>query len=269
MLSLLKIEWLKVKSYRTFWILFGVFFLLFPLTFYFSGAKFMENVSDSTDQANTIKTIVGAPFVFPKVWHSASWFGGMFFIILGMLFVLLITNEVHYRTHRQNIIDGLSRTEFILAKFSVMISLVLLSTVMVFLTGLFAGLVFSKSGSTASLFDQLYFVGYFALMATLYLTVAFLIAILVKRTGLAIIIYFAFVVFVDNLLWLALTFKDSQMGYFLPLESADSLVPNPFKPKMMERRKISDLSLIITASAYITAFTYAILEYFKRSDLKT
>ncbi len=49
-------------------------------------------------------------------------------MILGMLFILLITNEVQYRTHRQNIIDGWSRTNFILAKFSVMIAFVVVAT---------------------------------------------------------------------------------------------------------------------------------------------
>jgi hypothetical protein len=106
-------------------------------------------------------------------------------------------------------------------------------------------------------------------MAALYLNVAFLISILIKRTGLAIIIYFTFVCIVDNLLWVVLTLKDSQLGYFLPLEAADSLVPNPFKPAMMEKRTVSDLSLLITAFCYLVCFGYILLNSFKRSDLKT
>ncbi|MGO8055631.1 hypothetical protein, partial [Rhizobium leguminosarum] len=106
-------------------------------------------------------------------------------------------------------------------------------------------------------------------MAALYLIVAFLVAILIKRTGLSIIIYFTFVCIVDNLLWVLLTVKDTQLGYFLPLEAADSLVPNPFKPKMMEKRTVSDLSLLITAAGYLVVFGYIILSNFKRTDLKT
>ena len=73
------------------------------------------------------------------------------------------------------------------------------------------------------------YLGYFALMATVYLVVAFLVAILVKRTGLSIIIYFVLVVILDNLLWLGFTLKESQLGYYMPLEAVDSLIPNPFK----------------------------------------
>ena len=58
-------------------------------------------------------------------------------------------------------------------------------------------------------------------------------------------------------------------GYFLPLESVDSLVVNPFKPAMMERRTMPDHALIIAAFAYILLFVYIIISYFKKTDLKT
>jgi len=63
-------------------------------------------------------------------------------------------------------------------------------------------------------FKGIKYIGYFALIATVYLMVAFLVAILVKRIGLSIIIYFVLVVIFDSLLWLGLTFKQSQVGYF-------------------------------------------------------
>ena len=107
MFSLFKIEWLKIKTYRTFWILFLGFLVFYPVAFYFSAYKFMERFSDTaTMQEQLLKSMMDAPFIFPKVWLAASWMGGMFFILIGMLFILLITNEVQYRTHRQNIIDG-------------------------------------------------------------------------------------------------------------------------------------------------------------------
>ena len=229
----------------------------------------METINTKNDASTMITAILGSPFVFPKVWHSASWFGGLFFIIVGMLFILLITNEVQYRTHRQNIIDGWSRTDFILAKFYVMLIFISIATIVVFLSGLIVGAVLTPSNSTTGILEGIKYIGYFAVMAALYLIVAFLIAILIKRTGLSIIIYFTFVCIVDNLLWVVLTLKDSQLGYFLPLEAADSLVPNPFKPAMMEKRQVSDVSLLFTALIYLSVFGYIILNSFKRTDLKT
>ncbi len=266
MIELFKIEWLKIKTYRTFWVLFVTFLLMYPLTFYFSASKFMEHKSaDMKEQM--LKSFLGLPFTFPKVWHSASWFGGLFFVMIGMLFILLITNEVQYRTHRQNIIDGWSRMDFLKAKLSVMVFFILVSTIIVFASGLIVGLVFSDNKS--NLFEGIYYVGYFALMAALYLAVAFLTAILVKRTGLSIIIYFAIVCIADNLLWLVFTLKDSQLGYFMPLEAADSLVPNPFKPGLLEKRTVADTSLIAAVICYVTVFTFIIINYFRKTDLKT
>lgn len=266
MTRLFAIEWMKVKTYRTFWILFGAFLLLYPLTMYYSAKKVMESTG-SDMESQMMKALIGGPYVFPKVWHTSAWFGGLFFIMIGMLFILLITNEVQYRTHRQNIIDGWSRLDFLKAKFTMMLFLVITSSLLVLVCGLSVGLIYSPAG--ASISDGIYYVGYFALMATMYLMVAFLIGILVKRTGLSIIVYFAFVCIVDNLLWLMLTMRDNQVGYFLPLETADSLVPNPFKPSSLEKRTVSDSPLIIGALAYITLFGYAIKSYFDRIDLKT
>ncbi len=266
MLNLFKIEWIKIKSYRTFWVLFLAFLIFYPVAFYFSASKYMET-RDLSLQENALKAFLNVPFIFPKVWHAAAWFGGLFFVIIGMLFILLITNEVQYRTHRQNIIDGWSRGDFLKAKFSLLLFFVIISTGLVFLCGLLVGLSFSPANT--NIFEGVQYVGYFALMAVLYLMVAYLVAIFVKRTGLSIIIYFAIVCIVDNTLWLVLTLNNSQIGYFMPLEAADSLVTNPFKPAIMERRTVSDYTLIVAAVIYISVYGYAIINYFRKADLKT
>ena len=268
MLNLFKIEWLKIRTYRTFWVLFGGFLVFFPLAFYLSANKYMETMQNTKSlEENLLKALLDAPFVFPKVWLAASWMGGLFFVLIGMLFILLITNEVQYRTHRQNIIDGWSRMDFLKAKFSLLIFFVLVSTLLIFLMGFTVGAIYSTSLN--KMFEGVNYVGYFALMATLYLVLAFLVAILIKRTGLSIIIYFAIVCIVDNVLWLIFTLKGSQLGYYMPLEAVDSLVPNPFKPKMMERRTTEDYTLIIAACVYIVAYGYIIINYFRKTDLKT
>ncbi len=268
MLNLFKIEWLKIKTYRTFWVLFAGFIIFYPATFYLVAYKYMNLMSSSkTFEEKVLKTLVEPPFIFPKVWHAAGWMGGLFFIVIGMLFILLITNEVQYRTHRQNIIDGWSRMDFLKAKFLVLIFFVAMSTLLVFIMGLIVGKAFSVPG--ADMFQNVHMVGYFALMATLYLMLAFMIAILIKRTGLSIIIYFTIVCIVDNILWLIFYAKESQLAYFMPLEAVDSLLPNPFNPKLLEKRTVADYTLIIAAFTYIAAYVCIIITYFRKTDLKT
>ncbi|MGG9960323.1 ABC transporter permease [Ferruginibacter sp. SUN106] len=266
MFNLFKIEWLKIKTYRTFWVLYLSYMLFTPLFIIFVAYKFMSTKYSNFEEM-TLKALAGTPFIFPKIWHSTTYFSGLFFIVLAMLFILLITNEVQYRTHRQNIIDGWSRLDFIKAKFSLLIFFVLSAAVITFLTALIIGFTYSPSG--ADIIGGLKYIGYFILMSTIYLVVAFLVAILVKRTGLSIIIYFVLVVILDNLLWLGLTFKQSQVGYFLPLETVDSLIPNPFKPAAFESRTVSDMALMISAAIYLAAYIYTIVRYFRTTDLKT
>lgn len=265
MLRLLHIEWLKVRTYKTFWLLFLGFIISYPATFYLMAQKITE-ATKNDPKAKFLKGMITDPFTFPGVWLSSAYFGGLFFLLLGMLFILLVTNEVQYRTHRQNIIDGWSRTDYLLAKLQVMVVFVLIASVLVFVAGYVVGKTYSPA--TADYKNQIYFVAYFVLMATVYMMVAFLMAITVKRTGLAIILYFALVTIVDNFAWLILTMKNSQAGYYLPLECTDSLVPNPFKPKLLEQRKVADSNLIYTALGYIAVFSAIITIYFKRVDLK-
>ena len=254
-----------MKTYRTFWVLLGGFAVSFIAIFYFIANRFMA--SSESHQEEMAKKLFGNPFAFPKVWLTSSWFGGIFFVIVGMLFILLITNEVQYKTHRQNIIDGWSRFDFLKAKFTMLIFLTIVSTIVVLIAGLLVGAASTPANESYSFFGEFYYIGYFILMVVAYLMVAFVIAILIKRTGLSIIIYFGFVFIIDNLLWILLTYKHSQVGYFLPLESTDSLVHNPFNT-IFQYRTVSDLSLIITALAYITLFGVFITNYFKRIDLK-
>lgn len=269
MLKLFKIEWLKIRSYRAFWVLFVAFVAFFPLTFIIVAKKYTEETAVKSTESAIISQVFGSPFYFPKVWHTVSWFGGMFFIIIGMLFILLITNEVQFRTQRQNIIDGWSRMEFLLAKSTLLIFFVLVATTLVFVSGLAVGFIYTPSNSWYGPMEGIHFLGYFVLMAIEYLMVAFVIGILIKRTGLAIIIYFAIVFIVDNILWGLLTFRNSQIGYLLPLQITDTLVPFPFNPGNLTRRTLTDSTLVIGTFAYFALFGYLISNYFKKADIKT
>ncbi len=269
MLQLFKIEWLKIRSYRAFWVLFGAFLILYPTTFFIVAKKYTEEMSGKTAESAIISQVFGSPFFYPKIWHTASWFGGMFFIIIGMLFILLITNEVQYRTQRQNIIDGWSRMQFLLAKSTLLIFFVLTATLLVFASALLVGFIYTPKNSWYGPFEGIQYLWYFVLMAIEYLMVAFLIGILIKRTGLAIIVYFGFVFIVDNILWGLLTFRNSQIGYLLPLQITDTLVPFPFDAGGLNRRTLANSTLVIGAFAYFALFAFLISNYFKKADIKT
>ena len=57
MLRLFGIEWMKVKTYRAFWVLFGTFVVLFPVTYYYTATKFMQHAASRQEQV--LKSMLG------------------------------------------------------------------------------------------------------------------------------------------------------------------------------------------------------------------
>ena len=53
---------------------------------------------------------------FPDIWQNLAWTSGLLKMGVAIMVVVSITNEYTYRTIRQNIIDGMSREEFLLSK---------------------------------------------------------------------------------------------------------------------------------------------------------
>ncbi|MBK8090248.1 MAG: ABC transporter permease subunit [Chitinophagaceae bacterium] len=64
-----------------------------------------------------LKMLLGNPFEFPEVFRTTAFASSLFVLIPAILVIMLITNEYTYKTNRQNVIDGWSRNEFLIAKF--------------------------------------------------------------------------------------------------------------------------------------------------------
>src|SRR5215472_7235119 len=107
----LRIEWMKVKNYRTFWILLALTIVSIP-AFNYTVYDLMDNSFPKVRG----KSLFGSPFAFPDAWQTITWNSSLLFIIPAILIITLSTNEFTYRTHRQNVIDGWSRSQFIYVK---------------------------------------------------------------------------------------------------------------------------------------------------------
>ena len=56
-------------------------------------------------------------FNFPYIWHFNTYIAAWFKFFLAIIIVSMMANEYTYGTLKQNLIDGLSKKEFILSKF--------------------------------------------------------------------------------------------------------------------------------------------------------
>ena len=116
MLELLKIEWLKIKKYPAFWGMLFIVTLTYPGTTLLSYYAYSKSIRGK-EMANTIaKMFLGNPFAFPETWHTVAFLSSFFILIPSLLVIMLVTNEYTYKTHRQNIIDGWSRNQFVYSK---------------------------------------------------------------------------------------------------------------------------------------------------------
>ncbi len=232
MIKLLKIEWMKIKSYNAF-IVISAFFALGVFFANYLAYYFKKNVIDTSDPTGLLSS--GSPFGFPKVWQTTSYYSGLLLLLPGLLLLILVTNEFTYRTHRQNIIDGISRIQFTQVKLLLGFITALACTILVFITAIIFGLLVN-SGSFS--FDGIQNIGFFFLKALTYNFLAILIGVLIRRTGFAIAVFFIYTVVENGISLMLYVYsikikKDQHidlgnMGNYLPMNASDGLLYSPF-----------------------------------------
>lgn len=274
MINLLKIEWLKIKNYAGF-ILLTSFFVLGVVTTNYLVYIFKKDVIDKVEASKLLFS--GSPFDFDMVWKTVSYYSSFFLMLPALLLVILMSNEFTYKTHRQNIIDGWSRFEFLKVKLATALIFALGSTLVIILTGLIFGAV---SGTSFSLkgFEN---IGYFCLKALTYNMVAILISLLVRRSGVAIALFFIYTIFENGvsllLFFLAINIKKdhdidlSNLGNYLPMNASDGLLTSPLAQFSDMARsflpKDNNMLVLAFALAYIVVFYLWSKRKMLKSDL--
>lgn len=94
-------------------------------------------------------------FNFPFIWHFNTYVAALFKLFLAIVIVSMMANEYTYGTLKQNLIDGLSKKEFILSKFLTVVLFALGSTIFVFIMSLILGLSFSSYNEFSIIFTDL------------------------------------------------------------------------------------------------------------------
>lgn len=274
MLNLLKTEWLKIKNYTGFTLL-ASFFALGVVASNVIVYIFKKEVLDQVPASELLFT--GSLFDFNMVWKTVSYYSSFFLMLPAMLLVILMANEFTFKTHRQNIIDGWSRFEFLKVKMGLAVVFAAASTAVVILTALGFGI---GSGSSFSVkgFEN---IGYFFLKALSYNMVALLISLLTKRPGVAIALFFIYTIFENGvsmmLFFLGIKIKKEasldfgNMGNYLPMNASDGLLTSPFEQFSGITKSFlpSDFHWLVfgIAIAYLLLFYWWSRRKILRSDL--
>jgi ABC-type transport system involved in multi-copper enzyme maturation permease subunit len=178
-------------------------------------------------------------------------------------------SEYTYRTHRQNVIDGLSRNQYVTSKILFVIVLALFSTILTAACAFCIGV----SGETAVSFHNFRYIFYFFVHAVMYLGLAFLFALLLRKTALTIGIFFVYSLMLENILEHYLNKLNTgitNIGDFLPLASSDHLlVFDKMKAafSMLGTTSKPEYVYLTVSIVYIALFGLICYYYNKKQDL--
>lgn len=172
-------------------------------------------------------------FNFPYIWHFNTYVASILKFFLAVVIVSMMANEYTYGTLKQNLIDGLSKKEFIKSKLITVVLFALASTIFIFIMSLILGLSFSSYNEPAIIFSDLeYLLAYFIKLVAFFSFCLFL-GILVKRSafalGFLLVWYFVEGIVFGLLRWLVFTSSEqvTKITAFLPLESMANLIKEP------------------------------------------
>ena len=233
MSRLLQIEWLKLKSYKPFWVLCGLYALCVILVCS-SGMFFMEFLKSKGADFDGIDPTILPLYDFPDVWHNITYIAAIFKVLLGFIVIITISNEARFRTIRQNVIDGLDKREFLISKLILLILVALAATVLIFFIGLITGSVYSHVQGAKYVFSSMDFLFANFLGVFAYMTFALLIALILPRAGLVIVGLFMYTIVFEPIAAVFLRHFphiNDQIRFiaeYLPVTSQSNLIHVPF-----------------------------------------
>jgi ABC-type transport system involved in multi-copper enzyme maturation permease subunit len=224
-------------------------------------------------------------FNFPYIWHFNTYVAAWLKFFLAIVIVSMMANEYSYGTLKQNLIDGLSKKEFILSKFLTVVLFALCSTVFVFVMSLILGFSFSSYTELDVVFMNLdYLLAFFVKLIGFFSFCLFL-GILVKRSAFALgfLLVWSIIEGVLKGLLVFKVFPESNTGdyimQFFPLEAMSNLIIEPFSRLSVIRsigtqigvENIKDYSVhylsILIVLGWTFLFTYFSYKLLKNRDL--
>ena len=260
MIRLLKIEWFKIKSYRTFWFFLLAYFIMIILLF----------LSPQVLTIGPIKFLSSETLKFPYVWQNITFLVSKFFnLLMAILVISLITNEFTYRTIRQNIIDGLSKEEFITSKILLITTLSLAITIFVLLFGLVIGFINSESVGAGNIFERSSFILGIFIQSFAILSFATFLAFVLQRTGLAVVIFLLYILVFESIIR---NYLEGDFTKYFPSKAIHSIISTPYHellntmPGMAIQSTIFDFQLL-AAIIYSGLFLFGSYYLIKKKDI--
>lgn len=214
MRKLLSIELTKLLNYTSFKVILGLHLVLFSLVIFVTSK--IDITVPGFDTANL--------FRFPHIWSYFAWVASWFNLLLAILIIMITGNEFTYRTFRQHVIDGLSRLDLLKGKLAVVFLIAIYSFLLVFISAIIYGLIFSAGINTTHFFTNIDKLFIFFLQTLAYMVIGLMLVMFLRSTALSIIIFILIRFPVEPIIR---TFFDSSFRPFFPMKAVGGLTPMP------------------------------------------
>jgi len=214
MKKLFQLEKIKTLSYPAFKTLMIIHFLLFFLVvlvvsrIHFSIPGF------------SIKGL----YQFPNIWEFFPWIASWFNLFLAIVVILLVGNEFSFRTFRQNVINGLSRSDLITGKLIMIFTIAVYAFIMVLLAILIFGIIFSNGITMDIIFEKSYLILIYFIQAIGYMAIGMLTALVFRNNALSIIMFLLYFAIIEPVV--RVMFKADARRFF-PAKIISNLTPTP------------------------------------------
>lgn len=214
MKSIILNEFTKIWSYMAFRVIILLHFILFFLVVLVTSRLDITVPGFSTDYL----------YQFPNIWEFFPWVASWFNLLLAILIIVMTGNEYTFRTFRQHVIDGLSRSDLLTGKGFLIIAIAIYSMLMVLLFSLLFGFIFTKDLTAALFVKKTYILLVYFVQAVAYMSTGFLLAILFRNTALAIVLFILLRLIIEPVF--RLFFPPAARLYF-PMKVISNLTPMP------------------------------------------
>jgi len=219
-------------------------------------------------------------FNFPIIWHINTYFSALFKFFFAIVVVSMIGNEYSNKTLKQNLIDGMSKKEFILSKFYTILFFSLISSLIIFIISLILGFVYSSYNEWSIIMRGIEFIPAYFFKLVGFFAFCLFLSVLAKRSAFALA--FLFIDFIlEWILFGIIAWKSNvdmaeKVQSFLPLTSISNLIKQPFQriamSKFPEKNSLDydyavhfDATLIVIL--WTAIFIYSAYYLLKKRDL--
>lgn len=279
MLRLLKIEWNKIYYYKTARVFTIIYFvMLIVLGVILSVIK--PNIGGMKLDIAKL-----GMFNFPEIWQNITYIVAIGKIFIAVIIITNVTNEYSNRTLKQNLIDGLSKKEFLTSKVLTNLLFATLSTLFVFGIALALGMIFSENKEFT--LNGIEYIGTYFLKLNLFFSICLFLSLLLRKSafaflGLIVLWMIEGAISTGEFLikaWIDGGFENVDpygfyMSNYLPLNVSSKLIDFP---KMnvegfvmggsIFKYSTVDWTFVIAAFIYIVLFLFFSFRLLKKRDL--